>query len=212
TGEGDPPDHALRFLRQMEAGGDLSHLQYALLALGDRSYDGFCAFGRQFDGWLRGRGARPLFDRVEVDNADEAALRRWQYAVGRIGGDTAGIDWSAPAYTPWRLVERRLLNPGSQGGPVHALSLQPVPGALPDWKPGDIAEIGPRNPPEQVDAWLARTGLDPQAQVDAGSGSDALAAAGGDRARAAAAAPRVFDRLNSRRAPVAVAGAREVPR
>src|SRR5690606_20537716 len=38
TGEGDPPDHALRFLRQMEAGGDLSHLQYALLALGDRSY------------------------------------------------------------------------------------------------------------------------------------------------------------------------------
>lgn len=176
TGEGDPPDHALRFLRQMEAGGDLSRLQYALLALGDRSYAGFCAFGRQLDGWLRGHGARPLFDLVEVDNADEAALRRWQYGVGRIGGDTAGIDWSAPAYTPWRLVERRLLNPGSQGGPVHALSLQPVSGALPDWKPGDIAEIGPRNPPDQVDAWLARTGLDPQAQVDAGSGSEALAA------------------------------------
>jgi len=174
TGEGDPPDHALGFLRRMDD-GDLAHLEYALLALGDRNYAAFCGFGRQLDAWLRDRGALPLFDRVEVDNADEAALRRWQYEGARIGGDAAAADWSAPAYHPWRLAARQLLNPGSQGGPVHALSLQPASGALPAWQPGDIAEIGPGHPPQQVAAWLAATGLDGTAQVDAGDGPQPLA-------------------------------------
>lgn len=179
TGEGDPPDHALAFLRQMQdraAAPGLAHLQYALLALGDRSYDGFCGFGRQLDAWLRSRGARPLFDLVEVDNADEAALRHWQYEVGRIGGDAAGADWSTPAYAPWRLAGRKQLNPGSQGGPVHALSLVPATGVLPDWQAGDIAEIGPRNPQSQVSDWLQALGLDGGALVDAGAGAEPLAA------------------------------------
>ena len=175
TGEGDPPDHALGFLQRMDADTDLSRLQYAVLALGDRSYSAFCAFGRQLDGWLRDRGARPLFDRVEVDNADEAALRQWQYGVGRIGGDPDSADWSAPAYVPWRLAARQLLNPGSQGGPAHALALQPASGALPDWQPGDIAEIGPHNAPAHVAAWLAEAGVDGTAVVETGDGSLPLA-------------------------------------
>lgn len=178
TGEGDPPDHALSFLRQMQdnvAGAGLAHLEYALLALGDRSYDDYCGFGRQLDHWLRARGARPLFDRVEVDNADEAALRHWQYELGRIGGDSAGADWSAPAYARWRLVARERLNPGSQGGPVHALALMPADGGLPPWQPGDIAEIGPRNPAVRVGQWLQALGLDTTAGVDAGNGPEPLA-------------------------------------
>lgn len=178
TGEGDPPDHALSFLRQMQASADgqgLGHLEYALLALGDRDYADFCGFGRQLDGWLRACGARALFDRVEVDNADEAALRHWQYEVGRIGGDAAGADWSTPAYAPWRLASRELLNPGSQGGPVHALALLPAEGGLPPWQPGDIAEIGPRNADARVGQWLQALGLEATARVDAGNGPEALA-------------------------------------
>ena len=76
TGEGDPPDHALAFLRHTLAQAvPLADLEYAVLALGDREYRDFCAFGRQLDDWLRARGARPLFDRVEVDNADAATMR-----------------------------------------------------------------------------------------------------------------------------------------
>ena len=82
TGEGDPPDHALAFLRHTLAQAvPLADLEYAVLALGDREYQDFCAFGRQLDQWLRGNGARALFGRVEVDNADPAALRHWQYEV-----------------------------------------------------------------------------------------------------------------------------------
>src|SRR3546814_19528925 len=36
--------------------------------------------------WLRERGATPLFDRVEADNADPAALRHWQHHLGRLAG------------------------------------------------------------------------------------------------------------------------------
>src|SRR5690606_34242643 len=138
TGEGDAPDHALRFLREvMTLEQGLPGLRYALLALGDREYLDFCAFGRQLDEWLRSRGAQPLFDRVDVDNADEAALRHWQYDLGRIAGDGSLADWSAPAYADWRLVSRRLLNPGSQGNPVHDLWLEPADGVLPPWQAGD---------------------------------------------------------------------------
>ena len=177
TGEGDPPDHALRFLRGPMAGAPaLAELEYALLALGDREYVDFCAFGRQLDEWLRHRGARPLFDRVEVDNADEAALRHWQYELGRIAGTGQLPDWAPPAYEPWRLVERELLNPGSQGGPVYDLRLLPATGPLPAWQPGDIAEIGPRNPPTRVGALLRQLELDGETVVAGERGEESLAA------------------------------------
>lgn len=177
TGEGDPPDHALRFLRGPMAGDPaLAELEYALLALGDREYVDFCAFGRQLDEWLRHRGARPLFDRVEVDNADEAALRHWQYELGRIAGTGQLPDWAPPAYEPWRLVERELLNPDSQGGPVYDLRLLPATGPLPAWQPGDIAEIGPRNPPARVSALLRQLELDGETVVAGERGAESLAA------------------------------------
>jgi len=65
TGEGDPPDHALPFLRGvMTSPPALQHLQYGVLALGDRSYGHFCGFGHQLDQWLRQHGAHPLFDAI----------------------------------------------------------------------------------------------------------------------------------------------------
>ncbi len=50
TGEGDPPDHTLPFLRRvMPQDLALPQLHYGVLALGDRSYGHFCAFGHQLD-------------------------------------------------------------------------------------------------------------------------------------------------------------------
>jgi sulfite reductase (NADPH) flavoprotein alpha-component len=144
--------------------------------LGDRQYRDFCAFGRQLDEWLREREARPLFDRLEVDNADQGTLRHWQYEVGRIGGLAADLpDWSPPAYESWTLQSRELVNPGSPGGAVFDLALVPAVGTLPDWQAGDIAEIGPRHPPQRVDAALAALKLPGDAEVDTGHGGEPLA-------------------------------------
>lgn len=170
TGEGDPPDHAQGFLhRLVPASPSLAHLQYGVLALGDRSYDQFCAFGHQLEGWLRQQGAHALFDTVEVDNADPASLRHWQQLLGQLGGDASEQpDWAPAAYQPWRLLQRTHLNPGSAGGAVHWLRLQPPPGEEVRWQAGDIAEIGPRHPAPVVDAWLRTQGFDGASLLDDG--------------------------------------------
>jgi len=142
TGEGDSPDSASWFVRkQMSAEADLSGVRYGLLALGDRSYRDFCAFGRALDAWLRRSGAEALFDRVEVDDGDAAAVRYWQHQVAAAVGATNEADWAPPALDRWRLVDKGLMNPGSPGGEAWRLAFEPLDGPA-DWAAGDIAEIG----------------------------------------------------------------------
>lgn len=142
TGEGDAPDSAGRFVRQiMPQGADLSHLSYGLMALGDRTYDAYCRFGHAVADWLEAQGASRLFDRVEVDNGEAGAIRHWQHQLNQITGSTTAPDWTPPAYEAWTLVERRLLNPGSPGGEAWHVVMEPV-GHAPTWAAGDIAEIG----------------------------------------------------------------------
>jgi sulfite reductase (NADPH) flavoprotein alpha-component len=142
-GEGDAPDNGTRFAEQaLAAEVKLPQLHHAVLALGDSSYAHFCGFGRRLDAWLHDRGATPLFHRVELDNEDKAALTAWQHQVGRLAGTSDLPDWQAPAFDPWRLVERRVLNAGSVGAPVCHLELEPADGTpLPHWEAGDLVQV-----------------------------------------------------------------------
>lgn len=151
TGEGDAPDNAAAFTRLlMSQKINLSHLHFAVLALGDRHYQQFCAFAHRLDHWLKHQQAHSLFDMIEVDNGDEGALRHWQHYLGLLSGHTGMADWSKPGYQDWILTERELLNPGSLGGPVYRIACIPLKnasGADYAWQAGDIAEIGPDYPP-----------------------------------------------------------------
>ncbi|WP_280154487.1 sulfite reductase flavoprotein subunit alpha [Piscinibacter sp. XHJ-5] len=140
SGEGDPPDNAVLFARRL-LGADLalSGLRYGMLALGDRSYARYCGFGRSVDGWLRERGAQPMFERLDVDSGDEAALRTWHQRLGDLAGTDVGHAWDAGEFAPWRLVERRWLNRGSAGGAVFHLELQPDGGR--SWQAGDLLQV-----------------------------------------------------------------------
>ena len=74
-GEGEPPDAARRFNRLLHtAAEELQHMQYAVLALGDRNYAQFCGFGHALDARLRTMGAQALHPTIEVDNGDAGAL------------------------------------------------------------------------------------------------------------------------------------------
>lgn len=82
TGEGDAPDTAAAFVRRlMSQTLALPDLRFAVLALGDRSYRDYCAFGRALDVWLQRCAARPLFDRIEVDDGDPQAIEAWLQGV-----------------------------------------------------------------------------------------------------------------------------------
>ena len=160
TGEGDPPDPALGFVRDvMTSPTSLGQLHYAVLALGDREYEEFCGFGHRLDNWFRQHGAQPLFDITEVDNADESALRHWQHHLGRMSGVTDLPDWSAPHYEDWILATRDEVNPGSLGGAAFRISLAAPAQSEPHWVAGDIAEIGPWNSPKAVASLLTDAGI-----------------------------------------------------
>jgi sulfite reductase (NADPH) flavoprotein alpha-component len=146
TGEGDAPDPAAAFVRDVLAeSAGLPALRYGLLALGDREYDNFCAFGHQLDRWLKHQGAQSLFDIVEVDNGDEGALRHWQHNLSLMFDAPDLPDWEAPTYERWRLTKRELMNPGSAGDPCFFIELGPLASSTLQWNAGDIAEIDPSN-------------------------------------------------------------------
>lgn len=85
AGQGDPPDHAIEFSESvMQRSVSLDSLQFGVLALGDRSYDEFCAFGHQLANWLRVCGGNALFDVIEVDDGDAVALQRWDCCIESI--------------------------------------------------------------------------------------------------------------------------------
>lgn len=141
-GEGDAPDNAAAFIGRLMTGElSLPQLHYGVLALGDRSYSQFCGFGRALDTWLAGQGASSLFERIEVDRSASAAIAAWFQQLSHLAGTSDAPDWSAPAFDDWRLLERRLLNPGSAGGPIYHVELAPASGALPAWQSGDLVQL-----------------------------------------------------------------------
>ncbi len=156
-GEGDAPDRARKFeATTMAAPIDIGALDYAVLALGDREYPDFCAFGHRVDAWLHASGGRRLFDRVDLDGADIDAERHWQQQLSAIAGAAIQPDWQRADYTPWTLVSREHVNSGSPGGAVYRVVL--TPDTPTTWAPGAIAEVLPRHDPARVDRWLARVG------------------------------------------------------
>jgi sulfite reductase (NADPH) flavoprotein alpha-component len=146
TGEGDAPDPAAGFVRNvLDSAVPLKELSYGVLALGDREYDNYCAFGHRIDQWLRHQGATALFDVIEVDNGDEGALRHWLHQLSVLSNSPDLPDWAAPHYHRWTLSARHHVNPGSAGDACFHIELRPQTGASATWQAGDIAEIDPRN-------------------------------------------------------------------
>ncbi|WP_309911078.1 sulfite reductase flavoprotein subunit alpha [Caballeronia sp. LZ035] len=171
TGEGDAPDHVARFPGRAIASDaatpppPMPH--YAMLALGDRRYAGFCAFGHRVEDWLRGQGAKPLFESIEVDDNDAGALHRWSTQVSSLAGNLAQPDLAShrSSFSPWTLDARTLLNPGSVGGPAYHVCLTPMNADALDWQAGDIAQIRPQHAAGAVSAWLRRLQLDAHAPI-----------------------------------------------
>ncbi|MFC5475280.1 PepSY domain-containing protein [Paraherbaspirillum soli] len=157
-GDGDPPDSARRFARQLaqQAGSGLGHMQYAVLALGERHYQRFCGFAHSLVQCLSGQGARVLFPMIELDHgnpaAAAAALKQWQQALGGLAGiadgQLAASMQEQVSYSAWRLSERRCLNPGSQGGAMFHLEFEAADRSTPAWLSGGLVKIVPRHAPE----------------------------------------------------------------
>jgi sulfite reductase (NADPH) flavoprotein alpha-component len=79
-GEGEPPEEAValhKFLFSKKA-PKLDGTAFAVLGLGDTSYEFFCQAGKDFDSKLAELGAERLLDRVDADVEFQAAAAEWR--------------------------------------------------------------------------------------------------------------------------------------
>lgn len=79
NGEGEAPDDAIEFHKQLKAGkaGKLDGLSYGVIGLGDSSYEFFCQTGKDFDEYLSKAGAKPLLARLDCDVDYEGPATEW---------------------------------------------------------------------------------------------------------------------------------------
>ena len=158
-GTGESPDLASAFEKKlMSQTLDLTHLSYAVLALGSQEYpDTFCSFGHRIDAWLQANGAVQLFSTIEVDNGNAASIQHWNSALAqstKLNLQAMTID---KTFDTWTLSQRTLLNPNSLGTSAFNLEFQPTHEVL--WQAGDIAEIQPGNSPARIDDFLKQQNI-----------------------------------------------------
>lgn len=161
-GEGEPPDNASQFYQLAQHWQhNLQQLEYAVLALGDRSYQQFCAFGHWLNRWLSQHQARSLIPLQEVDSAqtDSPALQQWQQLLRSVSGQPAPAraEPTLHASAAWQqasLHSRYIANPGSSALPCYVVKLRLAADCL--WQAGDIVDIQPQNSKCSVTLWLTQ--------------------------------------------------------
>ncbi|WP_110430074.1 assimilatory sulfite reductase (NADPH) flavoprotein subunit [Glaciecola sp. KUL10] len=95
-GEGDAPDDAVElheFLASKKA-PKLPHLKYAVIGLGDTSYEFFCQTAKDFEQRLSTLGATAFAERLDCDVDYETAISAWSEKV-----DSVLVDLLKPVQT-----------------------------------------------------------------------------------------------------------------
>lgn len=190
-GDGDPPLGAVDFHRDLFAAEnmDLSGLHYAVLALGDSSYEHFCQTGIDFDERLAAMGATRLAERVDCDVDFDTAAAQWSSErLAALPAVDSSENVAAPVFTP----SAEAASQYSKQRPLHTEVLEQLPlsaagrsrgnyhvtlaleeGSL-TLEPGDAVGVFAKNPPALVEAVLNATGLDAETPVRVGEQSLSL--------------------------------------
>ena len=122
TGDGDPPDNAIRFSRSLKkTAAALIDTRYHLLALGDKRYPHYCAYGYHLDSELQRLGAVRESPVTTVDNLDPQTIAYWQKQLGEHLHTTLDVPAQPPAARAV-LLSRSRLNPDSEQ-PLYHLRL-----------------------------------------------------------------------------------------
>jgi len=152
-GEGDAPDSAQSFINKAFTQGlDLSHLSFAILALGDRRYANFCQFGQRLEQWLVQQQAHALFDTVLVDQLNSRDLEQWLSGLEQLTSMQFSDLPSSQQMLQLKFAHRQCLNKGSIGEPIYKVQLIGDEDLV--WSSGDILEIQCENNLDDIEAFL----------------------------------------------------------
>ncbi|MDV2441538.1 PepSY domain-containing protein [Acinetobacter gerneri] len=164
-GTGEAPDLATSFSKKlMHEKLDLSHLSFAVLALGSKEYpESYCQFGHEIAAWLKENAAQALFPTVEVDNGNPADLQKWNTALAAATQLDLQEVVIEKSFSEWTLQQRDLLNPDSLGAPAFHIQLKTTQELT--WQAGDIAEIQTANSINRVRKFLEKYHIDANTQL-----------------------------------------------
>lgn len=182
-GEGEPPDEAIELFEYLasERAAKLPEMSYRVLALGDSSYQYFCAAGRKLDELLQQLGARPFGQRVECDVDYTASADAWNEEVLGYVQEHLAKDIQAPALThlsvvpdkprwsrqqpfPARLERIQKITALQSGKDVYHLELS-LEGSGLQYQPGDALGVWAPNDSELVGQILEQLEIKSSAPV-----------------------------------------------
>jgi len=167
-GDGDSPDNGQGFWQSLSAQQErLESLRYAVLALGDPSYETFCQHGRNLDQRLLTLGASPLIERVDCDGDFQAHADGWFKALQQalaldipdVIPDSPGSDQPTRARPHRsRLAINRRLNGEGAAKDTRQFALTLGDSGM-KYQAGDALGVWPQNCQALVDEVLELTGL-----------------------------------------------------
>jgi sulfite reductase (NADPH) flavoprotein alpha-component len=166
-GDGGPPDNGAEFWNRLNSpdAPTLTGLRYAVLGIGDRTYDNFCGHAKAIDTRLVALGAARLLGRVECEAYDDEPMSRWVDQVATLLGRSVSSTLTAGAEPFTRahpivvpLCRNVLLSSPSALKEVRQFGFD-ISGFDVGYAAGDSLGVYPTNDPAAVNAWLAATGM-----------------------------------------------------
>jgi sulfite reductase (NADPH) flavoprotein alpha-component len=191
-GEGDPPESAAgfyEFLRGRKA-PRLERTRFAVLGLGDSTYEHFCRTAQEAEGRLLELGATPLAARLECDVDFETDAAAWALSVLELLGQEIEAPAADGKITRLVLSGRPTAAPAvhDRADPFPAPVLENLPitgrgssketrhieigleGSGLVYEPGDALGVVPQNDPRLVEELIGTLGLDAEEPIAAAGG------------------------------------------
>ncbi|HHQ4518220.1 TPA: assimilatory sulfite reductase (NADPH) flavoprotein subunit [Aeromonas veronii] len=177
-GEGEPPESAVDLFEQLKKGkiGKLDGLKFAVLGLGDSSYEFFCQTGKDFDNFLASAGAERIYELASLDVDYQDAAKSWSeqalnaitatLSTGAASSSVASAVQQAVGHSqyskenpfPARLSVNQKITGRDSTKDIRHIEINLADSGI-TYQPGDALGVWFDNDAELVNEVLALTGL-----------------------------------------------------
>ncbi|NVK21417.1 MAG: assimilatory sulfite reductase (NADPH) flavoprotein subunit [Kangiellaceae bacterium] len=182
-GEGEPPDDAIDFYEAIHSkkAPNLVGVSYAVLGLGDSSYEYYCQTAKDFDAVFKALGAQSIIERKDCDIDYESAAKQWISDVtqkisnqerqnnNKVLVPEKAFIGSERLYSkdnPYRATISTIQKITGVGSTKDTYHLEiDIAGSGITYQPGDALAVIPCNKKELVAEVLANLSFSPEQQV-----------------------------------------------